>query len=77
MISIKTTTIGPTVEMSAMVPFQVRSVTKWYWVMFSDKSHFCFSNDSCRVRVWHQRDDLTDPAVAVKHPTVRQCSIMG
>ncbi|UYV82649.1 hypothetical protein LAZ67_22000377 [Cordylochernes scorpioides] len=51
-------------------------MTEWHRVVFSDKSRFCLSSDSRRVRVWRRRGERSNPAAIVERPTVRQRGIM-
>ncbi|UYV76639.1 hypothetical protein LAZ67_14001548, partial [Cordylochernes scorpioides] len=51
-------------------------MTEWHRVVYSDKSRFCLSSDSRRVRVWRRRGERSNPAAIVERPTVRQRGIM-
>ncbi|GFW41414.1 transposable element Tcb2 transposase [Trichonephila clavipes] len=50
-------------------------MTEWRNVVFSDKSRFCFFNDSQRIRVWLRRGERSNFAVTVECPTARQRGI--
>ncbi|GFY16927.1 transposable element Tcb1 transposase [Trichonephila clavipes] len=55
---------------------RVTWMTEWRNVVFSAESHFCFFNDSQRIRVWRRRGERSNPAVTVERPTARQRGIM-